>query len=179
MKHNITITKGTPKDIPAFLQYFRTSIPHHFPQYSQNLIGFLVDVDYGPQWLKDQFKKGNKRILLARSGTQIVGYLLYTLPNAGVAYGDWIGVDKEYRKQGVASQLLAAWEKDAFADGAHNLHLWTYDYNVAFYTNRGFTNGGVMRKGWAGEDGYFMYKLLREPEERNYLKRYLQKIKKG
>jgi len=138
-----------------------------------------VDVDYGPIWLTEQIKKGNKRAYLAQDGDAIVGYVLYGPPICGVSFADWLAVDKKYQKQGIATRLLAKWEQDVLKDGAHNIHLWTWDFDVPFYRNRQFQQAGILPKAWCGFDCHLMYKILREPEEKNYLKKYLRKIKKG
>lgn len=97
---------------------------------------------------------------------------------AGVSFADWLGVDKQYQKRGIASRLLTLWEQEALVEGAHSLHLWTTENNVEFYKKRGLSCGGVFPKAWHGENCYLIYKTLREPEEKNFLKKYLKQKKK-
>lgn len=178
MSTNLIFRQGTEADIPAFLAFFRTSIPILFPQYSPNSVTYEVDVDYSPEFLTRKLKSGGKKVYLALDGDKIVGYIMVMDSIAGVAFADWLAVDKKYQKRGVASALLALWEKEALLEGAHALHLWTTENNLTFYKNRGFTNGGLFPKAWHGEDCYLIYRALREPEEKNFLKSYLES-KKG
>lgn len=179
MSTNLTFRKGTEADIPAFLAFFRHSIPTLFSHYSPNSIAYEVDVDYGPEWMTDRLKKGGKKAFLALDGEKIIGYIFTGKSIAGVSFADWLAVDKDYQKRGAASALLALWEKEALEEGAHALQLWTTKNNLTFYKNRGFTNGGLFPKAWHGEDCYLIYRTLREPEEKNFLKSYLAKAKKG
>lgn len=179
MSTNLIFRQGTEADIPAFLAFFRTSIPHLFPQYSPNSVAYEVDVDYGPEFLTRKLKSGDKKVYLALDGDKVVGYIMVMESIAGVAFADWLAVDKKYQKRGVASALLTMWEKDALDEGAHALQLWTTENNLTFYKNRGFVNGGLFPKAWHGEDCYLIYRALREPEEKNFLKSYLEKAKKG
>lgn len=179
MEKNIVVRLSTEEDIPAFLAFFKASIPALFPHYSPNSIAYEVDVDYGPVWMADRLKKGGKKAYLAFDDKKIVGYILAEKSIAGVSFADWLAVGKKHQKQGAASKLLSLWEKDALAQGAHALQLWTTENNLTFYKNRGFINGGLFPKAWHGEDCYLIYRLLREPEEKNFLKSYLEKVKKG
>lgn len=174
---DITYCEGVLSDIPAFLEFFKQSVPVLFPQYSPNMQGYLVEVDYSPEWITESLTSQKKKVYFALSEGTIVGYLLVSRPNAGIAFGDWLAVDKAYQKKGIASKLLSLWESDVVADGGHNVYLWTYDYNVSFYNKRGFTTAGELKKGWGGEDAFLMYKILQEPKEENYLRSYLEKKK--
>jgi ribosomal protein S18 acetylase RimI-like enzyme len=176
---DINYCEGTEGDVPAFLAYFRTSTPLLFPQYSSNMLGYLIDVDYSPEWLAERLSKKAKKVYIAKHRGEIVGYLLVSRPNAGIAFGDWLAVDKEFQKKGIATSLLSMWEKDVLAYGGHNIYLWTYEHNIDFYKKRGFVQGGFLPKGWGGEDAYFMYKIIAEPKEENYLRHYLEKKKRA
>lgn len=179
MNTPIIFRRGTNEDIPAFLAFFKTSLPLLFPYYSPHSVQFTVEVDYGPKWLAKKIKEGTKIVYLAFENKNIVGYLLVSQSIAGVAFADWLGVDKAYQERGIASQLLTLWEQEALIEGAHALQLWTTENNVIFYKKRGFSSGGLFPKAWHGEDSYLIYKTLRKPEEKNFLKKYLQQqIKK-
>lgn len=170
MDSSIIYQKGISEDIPLFLSFFKASIPLLFPEYSPNSVRYIVDVDYGPEWLTEKLKKGSKRVYLAFNKNKIVGYLFFSKPVVGVSYADWLAVDKSYQKQGVASHLLLLWEQEALLDGVHALQLWSIKNNIPFYKKRGFTCGGLFPQAWYGEDSYLIYKSLRTPEERNFLK---------
>jgi ribosomal protein S18 acetylase RimI-like enzyme len=176
MTTTITYHKGTVEDIPAFLSFFRTSVPILFPEYSPNSAAYEVDIDYGPKWMTDQLTLGLKIVYLAFDRSKVVGYLFTARSLAGVAFADWLGVDKDYQGRGIATKLLSLWQEVALEEGAHALQLWTSKKNIGFYEKQGFTNGGLFPKSWHGLDSYLMYKILREPEEKNFLKKYLSSL---
>ncbi len=88
-------------------------------------------------------------------------------------FGNWLAVDRDYQNKGIASRLLKLWEKYALGVGVHAIWLWTTENNQQFYQNRGFSLAGKFPKAWFGFDHYLFYRLLRHPEEKNYLKEYL------
>ena len=179
MNNVIEYRKGSDTDIPAFLSFFKSTLPSLFSHYSPNTAHFYVEVDYGPKWLSERLKKGGKKTYLAFHDDEIVGYILVSKSITGVSFADWLGVNKEYQKRGIATQLLQLWEEAALEEGAHALHLWTTENNVAFYIKKGFTNGGLFPKAWNSEDCYLIYKTLRKPEEKNFLREYLAQKKKA
>lgn len=61
MSAAIIFRKGTDTDIPAFLAFFKSSLPSLFSHYSPNTADFYVEVDYGPVWLSERLKKGGKK----------------------------------------------------------------------------------------------------------------------
>lgn len=178
MNNNIIYRKGTVEDIPAFLTFFKISLPILFPEYSPNSVNCIVEYDFGPKQLTKKLNSGDNKVYLAFNNEEIMGYLFIEKTIFGVSYAHWLGVDKQYQKQGIASQLLTLWEQDAYLEGAHALHLWTSEKIVEFYEKCGFSYGGLFPKAWYGEDSYLIYKILRKPEEKNFLKDYLQQIKR-
>jgi GNAT superfamily N-acetyltransferase len=169
----ITYRKGTIEDIPAFIEHFKVSIPLLFPYYSPNSSRFTYEVDYSPEFITKKLKEGDRRVYLALDGNKIVGYIFVMESIAGVSMAEWLGVDKEYQKQGIATQLMSMWEAEALDEGAHSLQLWTTKDCVSFYEKRGMKYGGLFPKAWHGIDCYLIYKTLREPEEKNFLKKFL------
>ncbi len=169
----ITYRKGAVGDIPAFLSFFKTSVPILFPEYTPNAASFEVDVDYNPTWITERLTKGKKVVYLAFDQNTVVGYLFTANQVAGVAFADWLAVDIKYQGRGIATKLLSLWQDTALAEGAHALQLWTSKKNVVFYEKKGFSNGGCFPKSWHGHDSYLIYKHIAKPEEKNYLRKYL------
>ncbi|KKP66041.1 MAG: hypothetical protein UR63_C0039G0014 [Candidatus Roizmanbacteria bacterium GW2011_GWC2_35_12] len=170
---------GTKDNFSPFLVFFRNKLGNLFPYYSANSIGYTIDLDYSPVFLKREFDSGVKELFLAYHGDIIAGYLLFAKSIAGVSFADWLAVDKPYRRQGIAAKLLSLWEVQAIKEGAHTLFLWTTINNIQFYKNRGFSLGGALPKAWHGVDCYIIYKNLMEPKEENYLRDYLGKKSKS
>jgi ribosomal protein S18 acetylase RimI-like enzyme len=176
MESKISFKKGTTKDINRFLKFFKTSIGKlFFDHYSPNSINYTVEVDYGPKWMRGQLKKNKKQVYLSYDKDKITGYLFVSRSIAGVAFADWLAVDKPYQKKGIASNLLALWEKREIKAGAHSLFLWTTKNNLIFYQGRGFKVGGDFPNAWHGVHTFLIYKNLMEPKEENFLKSYLKK----
>jgi len=173
----ILFTQAKDFDYNKFLEYFKTTLSDNFPFYSADSVGYIVEVEYSTKWLKEKLFKKAKKVFLAKDNKEIAGYLLVTKQIAGVSYADWLAVDKNYRKMGIASSLIDLWEKEAIKEGAHVLFLWTTIANIQFYKNRGFVLGGQFPKAWHGVNSYLLYKPLREPKEENYLKEYLKSKK--
>jgi len=134
----------------------------------------MLDIDVPKKDLLDNLSKGKKILFLAYSNAKVVGYLLTDKQDVGVAFGHWLAVDKDFRKQGIASSLLDYWENDALEQGAHMLRLWTTENDVSFYKNRGFTMAGLMPDSWCGVGHYLFYKTLRKSDEKRFLKEYLE-----
>lgn len=176
MEGKIIFKKGTAKDINKFLKFFKISIGKLFSDhYSPNSVNFMVEVDYGPKWMTRQLKENKKWVFLSFDKDKIAGYLLVSRSIAGVAHANWLAVDKPYQKKGIASNLLALWEKSEIKEGAHSLFLWTTKNNLDFYKGRGFKVGGEFPNAWHGLGVYLIYKNLREAKEENFLKNYLKK----
>jgi len=120
--------------------------------------------------IKAQLKAGEIEIYLALSNGQVAGYLMVRPITGGIVLACWLSVRREYQGRGVASFLLAMWEKDAKARGFHKLHLWTDKRNLKFYKNRDFIFVGKIPKNYYGADDYLFYKSIQAPKEKNFLK---------
>ncbi|KKP65665.1 MAG: hypothetical protein US74_C0034G0009 [Parcubacteria group bacterium GW2011_GWA2_38_13] len=175
----IIFKTGDKDNFNQFLEFFRNNLGNLFPHYSANSIGYTIDLDYSPAFLKREFESGVKELFLAYYEEKIAGYLLFAKSIAGVSFADWLAVDKPYRKQGIAAKLLSLWEEKAIKEGAYTLFLWTTLNNIQFYKNRGFALGGILPKAWHGVDCYIIYKNLMEPKEENYLRDYIMKKNKS
>lgn len=180
MAVGLNFKKGTIKDIPLFLKFFKRSIGELFSDhYSINSVSYTVEVDYGPKWLGEQLKKRKRSVFISTHKGQVVGYLLSSRSIAGVGFADWLAVDKPYQKKGIASKLLKMWEDYELKEGAHSLFLWTTENNLEFYKSRGFNVGGEFPKAWHGVDTYLIVRNLRPPKEENFLRKYLKSKRKN
>ena len=173
----ITVTRAKSEDIPSFHAFFADSLKTQFPEYKPATIDFLIEKDYAKDWLKKAVEKKNKHVFLAKKGKEIAGYLLTSKNYGGVAMGDWLAVSTGYQKQGIASALLQAWEKQVVDNGGHATFLWTIDANVEFYAKRGYTLSGYCPNSWFGVSMHLFYKQLEEPQEKNFLRNYLKEKK--
>lgn len=178
MQNEMQFKKASKKELEKFLEFFKNTLGKLFPHYSKNSINYTTEIDYSPGWLKKSLLDGKKHVFIAKKNDKVVGYLLSSRSIVGVSFCDWLAVDTDHQNKGFATRLIGLWEKNALAEGAHALHLWTMEKNLRFYESRGFVNGGLFPKSWHGHDSYLLYKPLREPKEDNYLKKYLKSKKK-
>ncbi len=109
-----------------------------------------MDVHEPKKDLFNNLSEGKTRLFLAYINGRAVGYLLTSKQHGGVAFGDWLAVDKDFRDQGIASSLLSHWQQDALKQGAHMIQLFTTENDVGFYEKNGFIQGGSMPDAWFG-----------------------------
>lgn len=170
-----TVRLGTTEDLHTFFPVFKQSLQTQFPEYTPIIRDYFTDVPYSFKNLHLSLEQQNIYLFLAFYKDQVAGYFLTYTPNNGVSMAIWLAVLDEFQHKGLATKLLALWEKEAKKDGAHALQLWTQDRNLPFYKNRGFTLVGKFPKAWYGVDINLLYKIIAEPKEENYLHRYQKK----
>ena len=85
--------------------------------------------------------------LVRQNGTTIGVCGLYRPPNESpeVVWLGWLGVQPQYRRQGIASFILTKMKNEAHALGSHEIRVFTESRNAAvqaFYAKNGFTPMG-------------------------------------
>ena len=175
MINDIKITKAKISDFEKFYQLLTKTLMGNYFLYSKNSSAFTLDEDLPKKDLKKYIGEGKRILYLAYSKNKVVAYLLTFKAHAGVAFAQWLAVDKDYQKHSIASKLLSLWEKESLSNGAHILQLWTTKNDIPFYLNRKFKKGGIFPQSWFGVDHYLFYKILRKPDEKVFLKEYLAK----
>lgn len=170
MQGKYIFKKATLKDLDRFFVFFSQSIKEQFPQYTPKTRDYFIQKEYSPQSLKVRLKSKDIIIYLAIQDKQIVGYLMTGIIVGGVCLAIWLAVSGQHQGQGIGSQLLQMWEKDAKSFGIHKLHLWTDNKNVDFYKRRGFRLLGKISKNYYGVNDYLFYKSIQKPIEKNFLK---------
>jgi [ribosomal protein S18]-alanine N-acetyltransferase len=135
----------------------------------------LDEACFGPSF---RFNKGSMRRFVERPGAVVVvaeepgdpevtGFVVIHLEQSGrVIFGYVVTVDvaEEWRRRGVASELMDEGERQARAGGAEvmDLHVWTENEGaIKFYERRGYERMGV-RKGFYGRVGLdaFVYRKV-------------------
>jgi ribosomal-protein-alanine N-acetyltransferase len=134
----------------------------------------LDEVCFGPSF---RFNKGSMRRFVERPGAVVVvaetaenelaGFLIVHMELTGrVVFGYVVTVDvaEEWRRHGVASELMDEGERRARKAGAEvmDLHVWTENEGaIRFYEGRGYELMGV-RKGFYGRVGLdaFVYRKI-------------------
>lgn len=163
------------RDLKGFFDYLDESLKNQFPEYSSNVISYLMKVDYAKKDLRQWIKKKTRQLFLAIVQRKKVGYLLASKPYGGIGFCNLLAVKPEFQGNGIASALIKFWEKQAIKDGAHKLQLWSDKRNVEFYKHRGFVLVGEIPEDTFGTSDFLFYKTLRKANEKNFLKEFLEK----
>lgn len=72
-----------------------------------------------------------------------------------------VWVREEYRKQGIAAELLSEVEEEARRNGCYMAQLDTFDFQAKdFYEKCGYQVFGTLRNMPKGHERYYMYKNL-------------------
>lgn len=166
----IIYKKAQVKDLDNFFKFFSKSIKDYFPEYTEKTKKLFITSDYSKESIQDSLKKEGA-LYLAKDKEKVVGYLLTTeKPYGGVWFLNWIAVDKNYRNQKIAKNLLNMWEEEALRKGVHCLMLCSDKRNNNFYKKMGFVFMGFVPKGYFGAEDFWFYKLIQEAREKNYFK---------
>lgn len=154
------IVKATNKDIPALVNLAKEIIPdiEYYPK--EALFKFLEE--YTPEFFRKLLKKDSV-VLLAKENKESLGFA-FGWDDYGVYWLDWIGVKKEHRGKGIATQLLNAFEVETKKKGGHKVHLDTSQTNVPainLYKKYGYTIDGYLNKHWLKWNYVLFSKILR------------------
>lgn len=172
---DITYKIAHKKDLRTFYPLFEKSLRQLFPQYTPNTHAFFLDEDFSLKNITSRIVDKKNYLYLAFHDKEIAGFLLVKDSYGGVGFASWIAVLPGYQKRGIAGKLLQLWEENVRAEKGHALELWTSKNRVPFYKKRGFTLIGEFPQAWFGLDFYHFFKPLSQPEEKNYLRKYLIK----
>lgn len=165
---NITIREIKDTEIDDLKKVFLETVQNEFPEYSQNIRDYFTKA-YFTQMMKCEIKLG------AFCNKTLVGYLLANKPFGGILFVNWLAILKDYQRKGIGKIILKQIEKTALKLGAHSIHLEAEKRNLPFYKSMGFIEFGFDKEGYFGTDNYLLKKVLRKPDERNFLKDYLVK----
>ena len=83
--------------------------------------------------------------------------------DAGVFWGNWLGVHPDYRRQGISAKLITALESDARKNGCHKYWCDTRTDNlesIALQEKLGYQKIGTLKNYWFHMDFYIWDKDL-------------------
>lgn len=168
------INKLKTSDIDKFFKVFCNVIGEGFPEYSPQLIEFILKKDFSKKYFLSKLKEKEINILTASQGSEIVGFLVEEKIYGGVGYCNWLGVIKQKRGKGIGRSLLQKWEKEIKNKGGHKLMLITQaEKDRGFYKKCGFDEEGYEKKSWFGLDSWIFGKVISEFKPRStYRKKY-------
>ena len=81
-------------------------------------------------WMRE-FIRTNQPFLVAMSRGRILGFIVGEIATGGVAICHLLGVDRRWRRQGIGSALLLAFEGACQGRGATHILLYAYEVSSA------------------------------------------------
>jgi GNAT superfamily N-acetyltransferase len=108
----------------------------------------------------DEEMLANNEVLVAQVGDRIVGFATIIAHEGNDAELEGLFVEPTEWRQGIATKLVEAIEREAAAWGASRLHVLANQNVLGFYEATGFTKIGE-RKTELGPVGFLMVKPIR------------------
>lgn len=113
--------------------------------------------------LKRAFREGKKPFFIAKKDNKMVGFLIAVGSSSGVSFINWLGVTKQFRRQGIGRKLIQVWQSWAKKRGYHKLRASTTNQgNRPFYEKLGFSLEGTKKKDRYGLDHFIFGKVIGE-----------------
>lgn len=154
----MTIQKPTLKDIPKLIPLWMDEIEYHHTLDSEYYLPNPTDetgVSEEEKYLEKAIKYDDPFILVAKKDDDIAGFVTFEegradYPDTKIEhYGEVLElfVDKQYRKQGIGKQLLAAAEAHFAQRNVSWIKLQATMYNtpaIQFYERLGYENKQVL-----------------------------------
>lgn len=137
------------------------SLENDFPEYEKRVVrGYQKMAD--KKFFRERINKDGI-IFGTFDNKKLIGVIAMRKEGGGVAFIDWLVVDRNHRRSGVGSKLLAAAEKWLLQHKFHCIYLYVESQKkIDFYKNRGLEYVGKMRKAWFGADEYMLQKILKD-----------------
>ena len=150
---SFTVRPSKPEDKTAIITLAK-SLTQFFPEDVVDLIDASIS---------------KYKVLTGVMGSEIVGFLVYTIRDSNTAEIVWMGVQEEYHGLGLGSLMLDTLEEQLEEEGIRKLVASTLSYTVkykpfekvrTFYYHRGFTSLGIQNNYY--DDGMDRLILVKE-----------------
>lgn len=152
------------KEAGRFIEFFRSSIKTQFPEYSKKSKDLLIKKEWTVEKVKESLKEKYILYVLVFDKDKIVGYLIATIPFAGISSIFWLAVDEKYQGRGIATKIINKSIALLKKKGAHKVNLSVTNKKlIPFYEKLGFQNLCFVKKDYFGLDAYWMYKDIQKP----------------
>src|SRR3989344_1777408 len=155
------VTKAAKRNIPFIYPLIKRVIygtPYYPPEGKK-----MESSKYTPAGLKEKLESKSWLVLVAKNKNQIAGFLSGYF-DYGVFWVDWIGVDEEYRRQGLAIKIMKELETIAGRNKVHKIWLDTIIANkeaISMFTSLGFKKIANLKNHWYHDDFYLWERVLR------------------
>jgi ribosomal protein S18 acetylase RimI-like enzyme len=134
-----------------------------YGQFPQSLQEYFLSREYTKMnflaWIEKNFRKV---LLSVNEFDEVNGFIIGDHSYGGVAFISWLGVDVNYRHQGIASELLKQYIEYVRSRKGHLVELYTYEKVKSFYEKFGFYMIGKRDQGFFGQKNLIMNLKLNE-----------------
>lgn len=168
--HKLEIKKLNGAYLISLQQLAAKSLAVEFPDYTPKTKESLKETVFGVESLEKRLNSATEEIWGAFKDNNLAGFLIFSIPDAGVIQLSWLVVAKEYQKQGVGTALVEELQQYALKEGVHGVHLYSGEYTLDYYKRLGFEDVGVVPNGYYGVFDHYMVLKVQEPKEENFLK---------
>lgn len=163
---NIKTEKLNLQELDLFWQVFEKVLSQDFPGYSQKVVDYFLEKLYNKASFNHWLNSGLKTVLIAKTESgKVVGFAVLDKPYGGVCFCRWLGVLKEYRKQGAGKKLIQAFLNYAKRSGCHKLELASQPKAKEFYEKCNLNLEGTRKLSYFGIDQYIFGKVIGKPDD--------------
>lgn len=157
---HIVFKDVTLQEVATVAALVHKALREDFPYKPETIAAYIRD--YNEQYFSKVISNEKNNIFGAYDTTELVGILVVKPEAGGVAYVDWLVVNKQYRDKGIGSELLKRVDEWALAHKYHYLYLYTEtDKNIDYYKKRGFIYVGKHEHSYFGETEHILGKHLK------------------
>ncbi len=154
------VTSLKKENLDDFFELFKTILSEEFPEYTNRIKNFFLTKDYSKASFEFNIDRPYRKVLLALEDNKVVGYLVADQTYGGVGFISFFGVNKKYRKKGVGTALISAYEEFCHSKKAHMIRLYTFERIIPFYNKLGFEKIGEEKQGYWGTNNQIMAKKI-------------------
>ncbi len=151
-----TIRPARLSDIRQIAALSRQSVATTYNFYDRDIQRILLKRQSAPRLLNTILRR-LRIILVAARGESVVGYLVGTPANDGVALVYSLYVDKDERGTGVGGQLLGYFETKVVPDYISKIMLWT-EVAAPYYRKLGWRQTAELPDHWWGQTFWIFVK---------------------
>lgn len=155
---NINIRRADILDLPRIAKLTHKVVRRDYKFYSPDIRRKIIS-RYTGRALAASMIRGRRQVYIAESPINLAGVLITTANIDGVAVVHWLAVRPNLRGQGIAQDLLGAFEDRLKPLPVHKIMLWT-EVAAGYYEKLGWTKEAVLPNHWWGQDVSLLCKYL-------------------
>jgi len=154
--NDITIQPASLRDVRQISGLSKQSVATAYSFYNDEIKGILRGRQSIPR-LFNTILRGLRVVLVAKRGRQVVGYLVGTPANDGVALVYSLYVDKDERGSAVGKRLLDYFDDQVVPDYIAKIMLWT-EVAAPYYRKIGWREAAELPDHWWGQTFWIFVK---------------------